>query len=71
MLTPGSMEVIDLSSKPFAWVTHAPADYMMVFVEDSEGEHAVVSARYGDESELPGAGSGLEGAEIAGSELRI
>jgi hypothetical protein len=71
VLTPGSMEVIDLSSKPFAWVTHAPADYMMVFVEDSEGEHAVVSARYGDESELPGAGSGLEGAEIAGSELRI
>ena len=68
---PGSMEVIDLSGKPFAWVTRAPADYMMVFVEDSEGEHAVVSARYGDESELQGAANGLEGAEIAESELRV
>src|SRR5215218_1853809 len=55
----------------FAWVTHAPADYMLVFTEDPEGDHAVVCARFEHENELSDAGRGLEGTEVADNELRV
>lgn len=57
--------------RQFAWVTHAPADYMLVFTEDPEGEHSVVSARFEDQDELRAAGGSLEGAEVAETELHV
>ena len=53
-----------MTGTPRAWATHAPADYMMVFVEDCDGAHAVVNARFGSKDELYEASRGLEGAEI-------
>jgi hypothetical protein len=50
--------------RPIAWVTHAPADYIMVFSEDPDGEHAAVSARFASAHQAQGAGLASEGAEI-------
>ncbi len=37
-----------MSTGTIAWFTHAPADYMLVFRMDRDGEHAVASARFDD-----------------------
>ncbi|CAN5150928.1 hypothetical protein BH20ACT9_BH20ACT9_16410 [soil metagenome] len=55
----------------FAWVNHAPADYMLVFSEDPDGEHAVVSAQFEEVDLGRDAGRGLEGAEVADTELHV
>jgi hypothetical protein len=65
------MEVIRMADGQIAWVTHAPADYMLVFTEDPDGKHAVVGARFDDEGDLREAGQGLEGAEVAGRKLHV
>ena len=54
-----------------AWVTHAPADYVLVFVDDPSGDHAVVRARCRDAEEARDAATGLEGAELIGAEVRV
>jgi hypothetical protein len=48
-----------MTAVPFAWVTHAPADYMLVFTDDPDGEHAAVRARFEGEQRLREAGRGL------------
>src|SRR5512139_4000509 len=58
-----------MAVEPHAWATHAPADYMLVFVEEPDGEHAVVSARL--KKEVEPSGLGLEGAELSGEELSV
>ena len=68
---PESMEVIEMASDHFAWVTHAPADYMLVFVEDPDGEHAVVSARFEDQEQASKASRGLEGLEVGEERVRV
>lgn len=60
-----------MTGSRFAWVTHAPADYLLVFTEDPGAEHAIVSARFADEEQVREAGRGLQGAELDGSELRV
>jgi hypothetical protein len=65
------MEVCAMPEGQFAWATHAPADYLLVFVPDPGGEHAVVRARFPDGGDARDAGAGLEGAELAGAELRV
>ena len=58
-------------SRNYAWVTRAPADYMLVFTGDPDGEHAVVSARFEDDEQARDAGRGLEGAELGDRELHV
>jgi hypothetical protein len=65
------MEVIGMPGDQFAWVTHVPADYMLVFTEEPDGEHALVSARFEHEGQVRDAGRALEGAELAERELRV
>ena len=62
-----------MTDTPRAWATHAPADYMMVFVGDSNGQHAVVNARFRGRDELYEVSRGLEGAEIGekGEDLSV
>src|SRR5687768_1935250 len=61
-----------MTGRLIAWVNAAPADYMLVFVEDPDGEHAVVHARFGDEDGAESkAESRLEGFEIAENEVRV
>jgi hypothetical protein len=55
----------------FAWVTHAPADYMLVFSKHSDGEHAVVGGRFEDHDQLREAARGLEGAEVDEAGLNV
>jgi hypothetical protein len=65
------MEVVLMSSGLIAWVTHAPADYILVFSEDPDGEHAAVSARFEDAAQARAAGQASEGVAIdeTGTEL--
>lgn len=60
-----------MSDSPFAWVTHAPADYLLVFMEDPSGPHVVVSACCEEQEEVWATARGLEGAEISGAEIRV
>ena len=60
-----------MSDRPFAWVTHAPADYLLVFTQDPDGPHVVVGARCEDEDEAWDTATGLEGAELSGAEIRV
>ena len=60
-----------MSGSSYAWVTQAPADYLLVFTEDPDGEHAVVSARFEDDEQVRDAGRGLQGAELGDSELHV
>lgn len=56
-----------------AWATHAPADYMMVFEQDPDGEEAVVNASFRGEEERRSAAAGLEGVELSvgGTDLSV
>jgi len=69
--TPEAMGVMVMAGGQYAWVNHAPADYMLVFSEHPGGEHAVVSARFEDEDQVRDAGRGLEGAELGDTELHV
>ena len=60
-----------MATSNFAWVTHAPADYMLAFYDDPAGEHAVVGAQFGDEDQAREATNGLEAAEVQQAELRV
>src|SRR3712207_776661 len=55
---------------PFAWLTHAPSDYMLAFTGAPGGGHAVVRARFNDEQELRELAGALKlEGEIADDEL--
>jgi hypothetical protein len=53
-----------------AWVTHAPADYVLFFVADPVGDHVLVRGHFSDGDAAWDAAAGLEGAEISGAEVR-
>ena len=60
-----------MTAGPYAWATHAPADYVLVFAEDPEGEHARVRAGFQGRDQAWAAGRGLEGVEVGDSELHV
>jgi hypothetical protein len=60
-----------MAAGPFAWVTHAPADYMLVFIEDPDGEHAIVGARFEDREQAVKASRGLKGLEVEDEWMRV
>ena len=60
-----------MAAGQFAWVTHAPADYVMVFIEDPDGEHAVVGARFEDHEQAVVASRGFEGVELGDKQVRV
>jgi hypothetical protein len=57
-------------SGAFAWFTHAPADHFLLFEDDPEGEHVVVSARL-DEQSRQELARRIEGGELTDESVRV
>ena len=60
-----------MAGRNFAWVTHAPADYLLVFTEDPNGDHAVVSAQFENDDEAREASRSVEGAAVNGAQVAV
>ena len=60
-----------MTGDQFAWVTHSPADYTLVFSKHLDGEHVVVSARFEDKDQAWDAARSLEGAQVDDTELHV
>ncbi len=60
-----------MAAGQFAWVTHAPADYVMVFLADPGGEHAVVSGYFDGHEQAARAGRAFEAYGLGEKELNV
>lgn len=55
----------------YAWVTHAPNDYTMIFRADPGGEHAIVSGWFDEQQQARRVCEELKGGAVGGNRLDI
>jgi hypothetical protein len=60
-----------MSESGIVWLPEAPADYVLVFRGDPDGDHSVVIGTFPDSDNVFEVGKGLQGAELDGQSVRV